>query len=84
MLEGDAERSYIFKTDKSIHPFYRSTKDDYMRSGFDKGHLAKAGNYKSCQKAMDETFLMSNMAPQVIDYISLRQKYISYNWNLAL
>lgn len=71
MLEGDAKRKNIYKTDTTIHQYFRSTMEDYKSSGFDKGHLAKAENYKSSQEAMNETFLMSNMAPQVIDSISI-------------
>lgn len=69
MLEGEAKRDNIYKIDTAIPQNFRSTKEDYKSSGFDKGHLAKAENYKSSQKAMDETFFMSNMAPQVIGSI---------------
>lgn len=34
-------------------------------SGFDRGHLAAAGNHKQSQDTCDETFYLSNMAPQV-------------------
>lgn len=39
-------------------------KKDYLRSGYDKGHLAPAGDFPWSQEAMDATFVMSNMAPQ--------------------
>ena len=35
------------------------------RSGFDRGHMAPAGNHRSSQQAMDDTFFLSNMSPQV-------------------
>eukprot|EP00127_Corallochytrium_limacisporum_P003736 Clim_evm68s152 gene=Clim_evmTU68s152 len=38
---------------------------DYRRSGYDRGHLAAAGNHKSTQNAQCETFYLSNIAPQV-------------------
>ncbi|PSN35568.1 Endonuclease G [Blattella germanica] len=42
-----------------------SLNSDYKRSGFDRGHMAAAGNHRKCQKDVDQTFLLSNMAPQV-------------------
>jgi endonuclease G len=37
---------------------------DYTNSGFDRGHLAPAGDMKWSETAMDESFLMSNISPQ--------------------
>ncbi|XP_078036278.1 endonuclease G, mitochondrial [Augochlora pura] len=54
-----------FKSDPSIHPFFRSDNADYKRSGYDRGHLAAAGNHKIDQQHIDQTFYLSNMAPQV-------------------
>jgi len=54
-----------FKEDPSIHPYFRSTHADYKHSGFDRGHLAAAGNHRLNQELCDETFFMSNMSPQV-------------------
>lgn len=48
-----------------IHPYFRSGVADYARSGFDRGHLAAAGNHRRTQKDMNDTFFYSNMAPQV-------------------
>jgi len=44
---------------------YRSLNSDYRGSGFDRGHLAAAGNHRLCQKHVDQTFFLSNIAPQV-------------------
>jgi endonuclease G len=38
--------------------------DDYRGSGFDRGHLAPAGDMRWSEKAMSESFYMSNMTPQ--------------------
>jgi len=38
---------------------------DYKYSGFDRGHLCPAGDMKWNKKAMDESFLMSNICPQL-------------------
>uniref|UniRef100_A0A1B0CHB6 Endonuclease n=1 Tax=Lutzomyia longipalpis TaxID=7200 RepID=A0A1B0CHB6_LUTLO len=54
-----------FKPDDTVHPFFRSENSDYKHSGFDRGHLAAAGNHKANQKHCEDTFFLSNMAPQV-------------------
>nr|AKB95585.1 DNA/RNA non-specific endonuclease [Chilo suppressalis] len=54
-----------FKPDESIHPFFRSQNSDYKGSGFDRGHMAAAGNHRITQKHVDQTFYLTNMAPQV-------------------
>ncbi|KAK9505353.1 hypothetical protein O3M35_009433 [Rhynocoris fuscipes] len=54
-----------FTEDTSIHPYFRSTNEDYLRSGYDRGHLAAAGNHRLDQRHCDQTFLLSNIAPQV-------------------
>ena len=51
--------------DEKVHPFFRASISDYKGSGFDKGHLAAARNHKKCQQDMNETFVLSNIAPQV-------------------
>ncbi|CAK9810875.1 Endonuclease G, mitochondrial [Anthophora quadrimaculata] len=54
-----------FKPDPSIHPFFRADNSDYKGSGYDRGHLAAAGNHKYCQSHIEQTFFLTNMAPQV-------------------
>lgn len=38
--------------------------DDYTNSGYDRGHLAPAGDFATSKEAMKESFYMSNMSPQ--------------------
>jgi endonuclease G len=38
---------------------------DYKGSGYDRGHLAPAADFKWSATAMSESFYMSNMSPQV-------------------
>lgn len=54
-----------FRPDSSIHPYFQSTNADYKGSGYDRGHLAAASNHRHSQKAMDDTFYLSNISPQV-------------------
>ncbi|KAM6186592.1 endonuclease G, mitochondrial-like [Rhynchocyon petersi] len=65
-LRGDGDRrSCDFREDDSVHAYHRATNADYRGSGFDRGHLAAAANHCWSQKAMDDTFYLSNVAPQV-------------------
>ena len=61
MIIGDAKRSKFY-ADTTIKNGV--TPSDYTGSGYDRGHLAPAANYKFSQKATDETFVMTNMCPQ--------------------
>ena len=42
-----------------------ATPEDYRKSGYDRGHLAPAADFTWSEKALDDTFFMSNMSPQV-------------------
>ena len=61
---GDRSKS-SFVEDESIPTTFRAKLQDYFRSGYDRGHMVPAADAKSSQEAMDETFLLSNIAPQV-------------------
>jgi len=63
--EGVDRANCDFTEDLSIHKYFRSRKSDYKYSGYDRGHMAPAGNHRQNQKMCDETFLFTNMAPQV-------------------
>ncbi|XP_052091319.1 endonuclease G, mitochondrial-like [Mytilus californianus] len=56
-----------FMEDNIIHKFFRATNSDFKNSGYDRGHLAAAANHRHAQKAMDQTFTLSNVSPQVGD-----------------
>lgn len=62
-LEKVASRSNNFKSDPLVATF-SAHPDDYKNSGFDRGHLAPAGDFTFSDLAMNETFFMSNMSPQ--------------------
>ncbi|MDD2385757.1 MAG: DNA/RNA non-specific endonuclease [Bacteroidales bacterium] len=63
MLNGDAKRSNKFKEDPKIKT--KSANDnDYKGSGYDRGHLAPAGDMSFSEQAMQESFYYSNISPQ--------------------
>lgn len=66
-LSGPADRRDRFKPDPLLPSGSRSELADYKNSGFDRGHMAPAGNHKSSQRLNDETFFLSNMSPQAGD-----------------
>ena len=59
------ERSNKFKEDTEIPVQYRSTLSDYKGSGYDRGHMAASATVDSSYNAMMESFLLSNMTPQL-------------------
>jgi len=63
-LIGEAIRCNQFQEDLDVPPWVCSTNRDYRHSGYDRGHLAAAGNHKKDQVAMDETFFLTNISPQ--------------------
>ena len=64
-LHGTLSRSNDFRDDQDLKPWQRSEPADYKRSGYDQGHMAPAGAMKRGKEAMSESFLLSNMVPQV-------------------
>jgi len=64
-VEGVERSECEFKEDQSIHPFFRSKNSDYKHSGYDRGHMAPAGSHRKSLAMCNETFYLSNMAPQV-------------------
>lgn len=61
---GDAERDQeSFKPDPLVES-KTALPTDYTRSGYDRGHLAPAGDFKFSQRLTRESFYMSNVSPQ--------------------
>jgi endonuclease G len=60
---GHVERTDDFRPDDLIASGTAELKD-YRGSGFDRGHLAPAGDMKWDEMAMSESFFLSNMSPQ--------------------
>lgn len=61
---GTIERTDNFRPDTNIRTG-SATLADYRGSGFDRGHLAPAGDMQWDPEAMSESFLLSNMSPQL-------------------
>jgi len=62
----NADRKYSsFMEDEAVPPKFRAKLTDYFRSGYDRGHQVPAADARFSQEAMDETFYLTNMCPQV-------------------
>lgn len=62
--KGSNQRKGIsFQEDTDV-PEPRATDADYRSSGYDRGHMCPAGDNKWSMKAMEQSFLFTNMCPQ--------------------
>lgn len=61
-VAGTYPRKDNFRGDDNVAG--SAEKWDYSYSGYDRGHMAPAGDLKWSKKAMDESFYMTNMCPQ--------------------
>jgi endonuclease G, mitochondrial len=67
--ENWAARPNTFRPDPLVRT-ESATPRDYNASGYDRGHLCAAADMAFDDKAIDETFFMSNMSPQVAAFNS--------------
>ncbi|MEZ4902173.1 MAG: DNA/RNA non-specific endonuclease [Spirosomataceae bacterium] len=70
ILTADEANSYLSREGSKFIPdplvkTGSATPADYTRSGYDRGHLAPAGDFNISPDDKDETFYMSNMSPQL-------------------
>ncbi|KAG9510618.1 Endonuclease G, mitochondrial, partial [Fragariocoptes setiger] len=76
-----------FQEDKTIHDFFRASSHDYRNSGYDRGHLAAAGNHKLRQSDVEQTFVLTNISPQKPKFNreawNKLEKYVRYRANRA-
>jgi len=64
-LVKKVRRTNNYRADPDLSKGQRSELEDYRGSGYDRGHLAPAGDMTRNKVVMSESFLLSNMAPQV-------------------
>ncbi|MCU0354930.1 MAG: DNA/RNA non-specific endonuclease [Cytophagales bacterium] len=67
MVNGKIPRDDNFRPDPDVSTG-SAVPEDYRRSGYDRGHLAPAADFRSSAKWMDESFFMSNMSPQIHEF----------------
>ncbi len=60
-----AKRADNFRTDYRIPEMFRADLVDYKGSGYDRGHLVASADQQEFELQNSETFLLSNMCPQV-------------------
>lgn len=65
-IKDEEVRINAFKADPQLNKSQRSELSDYTNSGYDRGHMAPAGDASS-KTGMIESFYLSNMVPQVVD-----------------
>ena len=63
-ITGDADRNNERFTPDLAVEGGTALPTDYTRSGYDRGHLAPAGDFKFSQQLTKQSFLMSNVSPQ--------------------
>lgn len=66
-VRGTAKRPSGFKLDPLVST-RSADSSDYTNSGYDRGHLCPSADFKSDQRLLNETFIMSNITPMLHDF----------------
>ncbi|KAJ8418801.1 hypothetical protein AAFF_G00003000 [Aldrovandia affinis] len=67
-LLGNAERKRCrFRPDPNVPVIFSAHNEDYLGSGWSRGHMVPAGDNKFSEQAMAETFYLSNIVPQNLE-----------------
>lgn len=67
LAQSRVRRTQDFRPDPAVATASAQLKD-YAHSGYDRGHLVPAGDFKWDAEAMSETFYLSNMSPQLHEF----------------
>lgn len=62
---GDIDRTEAFAADESLPADSRIGRNDYVGSGYHRGHMCPSEDRSNTEEANRESFLMSNMQPQI-------------------
>lgn len=68
VLNKNVGRSNNFAGDPTVRTRHRVESANYRGTGYDRGHMAPAGDMRFSQQAMEECFYMTNMCPQLHDF----------------
>lgn len=66
-LNPQCSRTNCFRPDTAVFTG-SAVRQDYYKQGFDRGHLAPAADMCFCRQAMEESFLYSNICPQLSSF----------------
>ncbi|MCS6789395.1 MAG: DNA/RNA non-specific endonuclease [Bacteroidia bacterium] len=67
LKKGKLRRTQDFRPDPAVRTGSAEL-SDYKRSGYDRGHLVPAADFKWDETGMSETFFLSNMSPQLHEF----------------
>ncbi|GIV26011.1 MAG: hypothetical protein KatS3mg026_1703 [Bacteroidia bacterium] len=67
LAQSRVRRTQDFRPDAAVATASAQLQD-YARSGYDRGHLVPAGDFKWDSVGMSETFYLSNMSPQLHEF----------------
>lgn len=65
---GCEKRLSAFKSDRSLPIGQRAELSDYAKSGYDTGHIANSADMSWDQDVARESFILSNMTPQLPEF----------------